>query len=83
MSRGKISALVCYAVLVILAVTQAGSMPGTIVNWVIVALVAVHTLEVVVFFKLCKNAGGSLLGHLFNVFIFGYLHTSELKAKAA
>ena len=83
MSRGKIAALVCYVFLAILAVTQAGSTVGTFVNWIILALVVIHALEVVVFFKLCKNAGGSLLGHLFNVFVFGYLHTAELKASAA
>ena len=83
MSKGKIAALFCYVLLAVLAITQAGTAVGTMVNWIIVALVVVHALEVVIFFKLCKNAGGSLLGHLFNVFMFGYLHTAELKARAA
>lgn len=83
MSRGKIVALVFYAVLAFLAVILGGTAGGTIVNWIIFALVAVHALEVIVFFKLCKAADGPLLPHLFNVFIFGYLHTSELKANAA
>ena len=83
MSKGKIVALFCYVVLAVLALTQVGTAVATIVNWIIVAVVVVHALEVVIFFKLCKDAGGSLLGNLFNVFVFGYLHTAELKAGAA
>lgn len=83
MSRGKIGALVFYAFLAILAVTQAGTTVGTIVNGIIVALIVIHALEVIIFFRLCKEAGGSLVGHLSNVFVFGYFHTAELKARAA
>ena len=83
MSRGKIGALVLYAVLAALAITQAGTSTGTVVNWIIFALVVVHALEVVIFFKLCREAGGSLPGHLLNVFVFGYFHTQELKARSS
>ena len=83
MSSGKIGALVFYAVLALLAFTQAGTQLGTVVNWIIVGLVLVHALEVVVYFKLCKDADGSLIAHLLNVFIFGYFHTQELKRAAA
>ncbi|MFT4825325.1 MAG: hypothetical protein ACJASY_002399 [Halioglobus sp.] len=83
MSRGKIGALVFYAILAVLAITQAGTQIGTVVNWIIVALVAVHAVEVVVFYKLCRDSQGSLFRHLINVFIFGYFHTQELKANAA
>jgi uncharacterized protein YhhL (DUF1145 family) len=78
MSIGKISALVFYAVLAALAITQAGTQVGTIVNWVIIGLVLVHSLEVIIFYKLCRDAGGSLAGHLLNIFIFGYFHKKEL-----
>jgi uncharacterized protein YhhL (DUF1145 family) len=40
----------------------------------------VHLIEVAVYFNLCKEAGGSLGGHLVNVFLFGVLHVNELKA---
>lgn len=83
MSTGKIGALVLYAILAVLAIMQAGTQTGTVVNWIIVALVAVHALEVVIFYKLCRDSEGSLFGHLMNVFIFGYFHTKELKANAA
>ena len=79
MSSGKKGALVFYAILAILAITQAGTQIGTVVNWVILGLVIIHALEVVVFFNLCKKAGGSLAGHLLNVFVFGYFHTREIK----
>ncbi len=80
MSRGKKGALIFYAILAVLAITQAGTLTGTVANWIILGLVVVHTLEVVVFYKLCRDAGGSLPGHLLNVFVFGYFHTQELKA---
>ena len=83
MSSGKIGALVLYVILAALAITQAGTQIGTVVNWIIVGLVAVHALEVVVFFKLCREAPGSLVGNLINVFVFGYFHTQEMKAKVA
>ena len=78
MSVGKISALVFYAVLAVLAITQAGTQVGAIVNWIIIGLVLVHSLEVIIFYKLCRDAGGSLAGHLLNIFIFGYFHKKEL-----
>ncbi len=83
MSSGKIGAVVFYAILAVLAFTQAGTQIGAIVNWIIIGLVAVHALEVIVFFKLCRDSEGSLVGHLINVFIFGYFHTQELKVNAA
>ena len=83
MSSGKIGALVLYVILAALAITQAGTQIGTVVNWIIVGLVAVHALEVVVFFKLCREAPGSLVGNLINVFVFGYFHTQEMKANVA
>ena len=35
----------------------------------------VHAIETLVFFRLCKAAGGSLPGHLLSVFLFGVLQT--------
>jgi uncharacterized protein YhhL (DUF1145 family) len=83
MSSGKIVLLVVYAVLAALAFTKAGTSTGTVVNWVILALVVVHSIEVMVFFKKCKAAGGSLPVHLLNVFAFGYLHVRSLQAPAS
>ena len=37
----KIGALIFYAVLAALAITQAGTLGGTVVNWIIVALVVI------------------------------------------
>lgn len=79
MSRGKIGCLVLYAVLAVLAVTQAGSQVGQIASWLIVVLVLAHLAEVLVFFKTAKEAGGSLAAHLVNIFIFGFFHVQEIK----
>jgi uncharacterized protein YhhL (DUF1145 family) len=80
MSSGKIGALVVYAVLAIIAVTQAGTTAGTVVNWMIVVLVATHLVEMIFLFGLCRKAPGSLAGNLLQVFVFGYFHTVEMKA---
>jgi uncharacterized protein YhhL (DUF1145 family) len=79
MSAGKIVLLVVYAVLALLAITQAGTMAGTVATWIIVGLLVAHTIEVLVYFKLCQQAGGSLVGNLVNVFLFGVLHAKEMK----
>ena len=80
MSAGKIIALVLYAVLAALAITQAGSTAGIWATRIILVLVVAHSLEVLVFFKACQRAGGSLAGHLVNVFLFGVLHMKEVNA---
>jgi len=81
MSAGKIVLLVVYVVLAALMLTQAGTGLGIWSGRLLMLLVAVHLIEVVVFFKLCQRAGGSLVGHVIQVFLFGILHANELKAK--
>lgn len=81
MSAGKIVLLLIYAALAALALTQPESSVGIWSLRILVLLAVVHFIETVVYFKLCKAAGGSLAGHLVNVFLFGVLHVQELKAK--
>ena len=80
MSAAKIVLLVVYAGLAILAITQAGTPAATWAIRIIVILAIAHTVEMVVFFQACRRAGGSLAGHLFNVFLFGVFHMKEVKA---
>ncbi len=80
MSIGKIILLVVYAVLAGLALTQGQTTAGVWALWALGILAVVHLIETVVYFKLCKAAGGSLPGHLLSVFLFGVLHVNELKA---
>jgi uncharacterized protein YhhL (DUF1145 family) len=79
MSKAKIGLLLCYAILALLAVTQYGTQIGIVARWILLVLVVVHTLEVAVFFQLCRKAGGSLAGHLINVFFFGVLHVKDMR----
>lgn len=81
MSAGKIVLLVIYALLALLALTQGETSVGAWSLRVLVLLAVVHLVETVVFFRLCKAAGGSLAGHLGSVFLFGVLHVKELKAQ--
>jgi uncharacterized membrane protein len=81
MSTGKIVLLLIYAVLAVLALTQGASGIGIWSLRILVLLAVVHFIETLVYFRLCKAAGGSLFGHLVNVFLFGVLHVNELKAK--
>lgn len=83
MSRGKIFALVFYAILAVLAITQAGTPFGGWVNWLIIALVAVHALEVLLHFRKCRAAPGSLVGNMLGVFVFGFLHVKDMDAAVA
>lgn len=80
MSAAKIALLVIYVVLAALAFTQGDTTVGIWSLRVLGILVIVHAIETLVFFNLCKAAGGSLGGHLLNVFLFGVLHVKELKA---
>ena len=80
MSAGKIVMIVLYAVLAVLAITQGDNSAGIWAVRVLVILAVVHIIETVVFFKLCKAAGGSLGGNLLSVLLFGVLHVKELKA---
>ena len=83
MSSGKIVLLVIYAVLAVLAMTQGETSVGVWALRLLLLLVIVHTIEVLVFFKACREAGGSLPAHLLNVFLFGVLHIKDIKAAAA
>ena len=80
MSPGKIVLLLVYVVLAGLAVTQGDSSVGVWSLRLIYLLVAVHTVEVLVFFKVYKEADGSLAGHVVKVFLFGVLHMQDIKA---
>lgn len=80
MSAIKIAILAGYVVLAALALTQAGSPAGAWSAKILLILAVVHAVEVVVFFKACQRAGGSLVGHLFNVLLFGVFHMKEIKA---
>jgi uncharacterized protein YhhL (DUF1145 family) len=80
MSTAKIVLLMIYAVLAALAFTQGDTTVGIWSLRLLGILIVVHAIETLVYFKLCKAAGGSLGGHLLNVFLFGVLHVNELKA---
>jgi len=81
MSAGKIGCLVLYAVLAILAIIQAGTTVATLAVWVLLVLAVAHTIEMLVLFRLCQNAPGTLPGNLLQVFLFGYFHMVEMKGK--
>jgi len=80
MSAAKIGSLVVYAVLAILALTQGDTTAGIWSLRLLGILAIAHIIETAVFFKLCQSAGGSLPGHLLNVFLFGVIHVNEIKA---
>ncbi|MCB1842652.1 MAG: hypothetical protein KDI09_06780 [Halioglobus sp.] len=81
MSAAKMVMLLIYAVLAGLALGMGEAAVGVWSLRILVLLAAVHAVETVVFFGLCKRAGGSLPMQLLNVFLFGVLHVQELKAR--
>lgn len=80
MSPAKIVILLTYAVLAVLALGQGDTAVGAWSLRILLILAAAHLVEVVVFFKLCRSAGGSLPLHLVNVFLFGIFHVQEIRA---
>jgi len=80
MSAVKIAILVGYVVLAYLAMGLQGSDAAQWAGWLLIGLIVAHMLEVAVFFKKCKEAGGSLPMHLFNVLLFGVFHIKELSS---
>ena len=79
MPAAKIVTLVIYVILAGLALTQGDSTLGAWSLRLLVILAIAHSIEVLVFFKLCKEAPGSLPGHLLSVFLFGIFHVKEIK----
>lgn len=79
MSAAKISTLVLYVVLAALALTMGGSGIGTWSLYLLVILAIAHAVEVVVFYKVYKDAPGSLGGHILKVFLFGIFHVKEIQ----
>lgn len=79
MSAGKIVVLLLYGVLLAVLVTQAGTTAATVAGWMLLVLVATHLAEMVLYFRQCQQAAGSLAGNLFQVFLFGILHSIDMK----
>ena len=82
MSVSKILALFVYAILAALVLLLGDSPAGVWALRIILILVVAHAVEVMIFFRVCQRAGGSLPAHLLNVFFFGILHVKEIKGAA-
>lgn len=83
MSAGKIACLLLYAALAAILVLMPGTPAAQVAFWLLLGLVIAHVVEMVVFYGELKRAGGSLAGHLVNVFLFGVFHMKEVRAGSA
>jgi uncharacterized protein YhhL (DUF1145 family) len=83
MSTGKIVLLVVYAILAGLMLLQGDTSVGIWSQRILILIAAGHVVEVLVFFRFCQKAGGSLPVHLLNVLVFGVLHVKDLKEAQA
>ena len=79
MSATKIIGLVICALMGFFAVTQPDNPVGIWSLRILIVLAVVHTIEMFVFYKTCQRAGGSMAGHMLNVFLFGVVHMQGLK----
>jgi uncharacterized protein YhhL (DUF1145 family) len=75
----KLIILVGYAALGFFALTRPDGVLGVWSLRILVILAVAHIVEMFVFFKACQRAGGSMAGHMFNVFLFGIFHMQGLK----
>ena len=83
MPRAKIIALILYAIMGFLALSQPETPLGVWSLRILIILAVAHTVEMFVFFKACQRARGSMAGHMLNVFLFGVVHMQGLKKSGA
>lgn len=83
MSATKKTLIAIYAVLALLAVTQSDIALGQWSLRILLVLAVAHLVEVAIFYRFCREAGGSMVSHVLNLFFFGILHVQELKAARA
>mgnify|MGYP001825852467 CR=1 FL=1 len=81
MSGAKMGILASYLALALVAVLVSGQ-AASYAMWVLGILALAHLVEVVVFYRRCQQAPGSLAAHLLNVFLFGIFHIKELDKAA-
>jgi uncharacterized protein YhhL (DUF1145 family) len=55
------------------------SMAITVLRATVVFLTVAHLIEIALFWKILKNAPGSLPAHVFNTFLFGVFYVGPLK----
>ena len=82
MSLLKISVLITWLVSLVLLVAFTGT-AALVGKWLLIAMAIGHALEMLLFSKLCRDAEGSTVSHLLQVFVFGLFHAQELKEQAA
>ena len=82
MSPAKLAILAAYAVLIAVAILMVGSTAATFATGLLLLLAVAHLVEMAVFYQRCQAAGGSMAGHMLQVFLFGVFHVKEIKAAA-
>ena len=82
MSGIKIGILIGYAVLIAIAALAPGTTAASVSLGILALLAVAHLVEMGVFYQRCKRAGGSMAGHMLNVFLFGVFHVRELGAES-
>lgn len=83
MNTAKVVLSLTYIALLALAIGVAGGQLAVYAGWVLLVLIIAHAVEVVLFFNRCRQAEGSTLWHLVQVFLFGVLHVRQLEPAAS
>ena len=79
MSFNKIVTLVIWVLGIAAFFCPVESTAVTVLRAVAIFLAVAHVIEIAVFWKVLKQAPGSLGGHVFNTFLFGVFHVGPLK----
>ena len=71
--------LILYVILIYVAITVPLALPANISLGVLVLLAALHFVECFMYKDIIRQAPGSPLWHLLNIFLFGIVHMMNMK----
>jgi uncharacterized protein YhhL (DUF1145 family) len=71
--------LILYVILIYVAITVPLTLPANISLGVLVLLAALHLVECFMYKDIIRQAPGSPLWHLLNIFLFGIVHMMNMK----
>lgn len=79
MSINKMVTLLIWLAGIVAFIFPSDTTIASVLRAVVIFLVVAHAIEIAIFWKVLKNAPGSLGGHIFQTFLFGIFYVGPLK----